>query len=191
MINSNQSCKYCLYTKSHPFSLELNNEMICSGCITHEEKYTLDWGKRLEILEKEVSNYKREKNSYSYDCIVPIRGTPEYFYVLEIVKNKLGLNPLVVSYNSQFNSEVGIRNIDRLREVYDVDILIYSTNPDIYKKMIRESLVQINNMRWPYIAGETSFPVQISIERNIPLIIWPYHQATEQVGMHPMRNARK
>ena len=35
-----------------------------------------------------------------------------------------------------------------------------------------------------YIAGETSFPVQISIERNIPLIIWPYHQATEQVGMH-------
>ena len=39
-------------------------------------------------------------------------------------------------------------------------------------------------MRWPYLAGETTFPVQVAVERNIPLVVWPYHQATEQVGMH-------
>ena len=83
MINSNQSCKY-LYINLILFP-ELNNEMICSGCITHEEN-TRWTGEKGRNTRKEVSNYKREKNSYSYDCIVPIRGTPEYFYVLEIVK---------------------------------------------------------------------------------------------------------
>jgi hypothetical protein len=115
---------------------------------------------------------------------VPVRGTPEYFYVIDIVKNLLGLNPLVVAYNSQFNSKIGIKNFDLIREVFDVDIQHYTSNPIIYKKLIRESLVRFHSMRWPFIAGETQFPVKVAVEKKIPLIIWPYHQPTEQVGTH-------
>jgi len=115
---------------------------------------------------------------------VPVRGTPEYFYVLDVVINRFGLNPLVVAYNSQFNSRVGIRNFDLIREVFDVDIQHYTSNPLIYKKLIRESLVRFNSMRWPFIAGETQFPVAVAVEKKIPLIIWPYHQPTEQAGTH-------
>jgi len=135
-------------------------------------------------LERLVYKIKRKNRNPHYDCVVPIRGTPEYFYVLDVLKNRLGLNPLAVSFNSQFNSEVGIMNIDRIRETFDVDVLIYSSNVTIYKKLIRESLVRFSSMRWPFLAGESTFPVQIAIERDIPLVVWPYHQATEQVGMH-------
>ena len=65
-----------------------------------------------------------------------------------------------------------------------MDVLIYSSNAAIYKKLVRESLVRLSNMRWPYLAGESVFPVQVAVERDIPLVVWPYHQATEQVGMH-------
>lgn len=177
-------CIQCLYNSSHPFGLRFNNEGVCSGCITHREKTTLDWIARFQELEKLVQKQKKKNKNKYYDCVVPIRGTPEYFYVMDVVKNRLKMNPLVVSYNSQFNTEVGIMNLDRIREVFDVDILIYSTNEEIYKKLIRESLVRFSNMRWPYLAGETAFPVQAAVERNIPLVVWPYHQATEQVGMH-------
>jgi N-acetyl sugar amidotransferase len=144
----------------------------------------LDWDARFLELQRLVDRQKRKNRNRHYDCVVPIRGTPEYFYVMDVVKNRLGMNPLAVSYNSQFNSEVGIQNIDRIRETFDVDVLIYSSNAAIYKKLVRESLVRFSNMRWPYLAGESVFPVQVAVERDIPLVVWPYHQATEQVGMH-------
>ena len=84
-----------------------------------------------------------------YDCVVPVRGTPEYFKVLDVVKNELGLNPLVVAYNSQFNSEAGIENLDRLRDTFDVDLLHYTSNPLIYRKLVRESLARMRSMRKP------------------------------------------
>lgn len=179
-----RQCVQCLYRASHPFGLQFGDDGVCTGCITHREKFSLDWEARFSQLQRLVVRHKRKNRNPDYDCVVPIRGTPEYFYVLDIVKNRLGLNPLVVSYNSQFNSNVGIQNLDRIRDVFDVDILNYASNAAIYKKLIRESLTRFSNMRWPYIAGESVFPVQVAVERSISLIVWPYHQATEQVGMH-------
>ena len=186
---SPRECVQCLYRSSHPFGLQFDAEGLCTGCITHREKSELDWDARFLELQRLVNRQKRKNRNQHYDCVVPIRGTPEYFYVMDVVKNRLGLNPLAVSYNSQFNSEVGIQNLDRIRDTFDVDVLIYSSNATIYKKLIRESLVRFSNMRWPYLAGESVFPVQVAAERDIPLIIWPYHQATEQVGMHSYTEA--
>lgn len=186
---SPRECVQCLYRSSHPFGLEFDAEGLCTGCITHREKSELDWDARFLELQRLVNRQKRKNRNQHYDCVVPIRGTPEYFYVMDVVKNRLRLNPLAVSYNSQFNSEVGIQNLDRIRDTFDVDVLIYSSNATIYKKLIRESLVRFSNMRWPYLAGESVFPVQVAAERDIPLIIWPYHQASEQVGMHSYTEA--
>lgn len=179
-----RTCQRCLYTTAHPFGLTLDHEGICSGCRTHEEKTTLDWDARRQLLPQRVAQVLGRRRDRDYDCVVPVRGTPEYFKVLDIVKNELGLNPLVVAYNSQFNSEVGIRNLDLLRDTFDVDLQHYTSNPLIYKKLIRESLSRLGSMRWPFLAGETQFPVQVAVEKGIPLVIWPLHQPTEQVGAH-------
>lgn len=176
-------CSECLYTSKHPFGLEFNSDGLCTGCITHKEKLTLDWEKRFKELEK-LAKSVLGKHGAPYDCVVPVRGTPEYFYVLDIVKNVLGLRPLVVSYNSHFNSQVGIHNIDLLRDTFDVDFQMYATNKNTYQKLVREMLYRFGNLRWPFIAGETSFPIRVADQLGIPLVIWPYHQPTEQVGMH-------
>ena len=186
---STQQCSSCLYRANHPFGICFDAKGVCTGCITHREKYDLDWAARFKDLELLTSRLKRANRNRHYDCVVPVRGTPEYFYVLDVVKNRLGLNPLVVSYNSQFNSMVGIRNLDRIRDTFDVDILVYSSNALVYKKLVRESLVRFSNMRWPFLAGDSVFPVQVAVERDIPLVVWPYHQATEQVGMHSYTEA--
>jgi N-acetyl sugar amidotransferase len=186
---SSQECTQCLYRASHPFGLQFSTDGLCTGCLTHREKSDLDWNQRFHLLENLVHETLRKRRSGSYDCVLPIRGTPEYFYVLDVVRNRLKLNPLVVSYNSHFNSQVGIQNIDLMRETFDVDILIYASNAEIYRKLVRESLVRFANIRLPFLAGETVFPVQVAVERDIPLVFWPYHQATEQVGMHSYTEA--
>ena len=175
-------CTRCLYTTRHPFGLVIDESGVCSGCRVHEEKTSLDWAARFSLLEALFSS--RRKDRRTYDCVVPIHGTPEYFAVLDVVVNRLGLRPLVVAYNSQFSSEVGIKNVDLMREIFNVDMVFYASNPHTYRKLVRESMIHRGSVMWPAIAGMTAFPVQIAVEERIPVVIWPYHQPTEQVGMH-------
>tara|TARA_B100000575_G_scaffold70093_1_gene54397 strand:- start:2055 stop:3275 length:1221 start_codon:yes stop_codon:yes gene_type:complete len=175
-------CSRCLYDTSHPLGLEINEKGICSGCLIHEEKDYLDWDQRWNELLDLVNDYKC-KQKVKYDCIVPVSGANDSYFILHIVKNKLNLNPLVVTYNKYFNTPIGIKNLANLRTKFDVDVLIQNINPTIVKKITKTTLFELGSMYWPCIAGQTVFPVQTSIRYNIPLIIWGAHQGLEQVGM--------
>lgn len=181
-MESSSQCSKCLYDISHPLGLEINDKGICSGCLIHEEKDYLDWDQRWNDLLALVKDY-RCKQKVKYDCIVPVSGANDSYYILHIVKNKLNLNPLVVTYNKYFNTPVGIKNLANLRTKFDVDVLIQNINPKIVKKITKTTLFELGSIYWPCIAGQTVFPVQTSIRYNIPLIIWGAHQGLEQVGM--------
>ena len=175
-------CSHCLYDTSHPLGLEINAEGICSGCVIHQEKNELDWDQRWNELKELIQPY-RCKQRVKYDCIVPVTGANDSYYILHIVKNKLKLNPLVVTYNKYFNTPLGIKNLANLRSKFNVDILIQNVNPKVVKKITKATLKLMGSMYWPCIAGQTVFPVQTSVRYQIPLIIWGAHQGVEQVGM--------
>ena len=175
-------CNKCLYTEDHPLGITFDKYGICSGCQIHNEKNTLDWEKRFNKLKKIVGAYK-DKSGSKYDCIVPVSGVAENYYTLHIVKNLLGLNPLLVYYNKYFNTPLGIRNLANLRIKFNCDILQQNVNPNIVKKITRSSLNHIGSVYWPILAGQTVFPVQTSVRYNVPLIIWGAHQGIEQTGM--------
>jgi N-acetyl sugar amidotransferase len=177
-----QFCKRCLYSTAHPLGLIIDEEGICSGCRIHEEKDTLDWNKRFGLLEEIVRPYISKKCD-QYDCIVPVTGANDSYYIVDIVKNKLGLNPLLVTYNKYFNTPLGIRNLANLRIKFNCDILYQNINPLSVKNITRTTLRSFGNIYWPILAGQTVFPVQTSVRFKIPLIIWGAHQGLEQVGM--------
>ena len=174
-------CTRCLYANDHPLGITFDENGICSGCKIHEEKNKLDWTFRWEKLQKLIKPYKSKKQSY--DCIVPITGGQDSYFIIHIVKNKLGLNPLLVNYNKYFNTALGIRNLANLRIKFDCDILFQNVNPNSVKKIIKTSLRKLGSMYWPNLAGHTVFPVQTALSYKIPLIIWGAHQGLEQVGM--------
>jgi len=175
-------CKRCLYSSYHPLGIVINEDGICSGCKIHEEKDFLDWDQRFNKLEKIVSNY-RNKKSENYDCIVPVTGGNDSYFIVHVVKNILGLNPLLVSYNKYFNTPLGIKNLANLRIRFNCDIIQQNVNPNTVKKITRKTLRQFGNIYWPILAGQTVFPVQTAVRFKIPLIIWGAHQGLEQVGM--------
>ncbi len=190
MMNMNKEiifCKKCLYGSSHPLGLTFNDDGICSGCEVHEEKYNLDWNKRFQKLKKLVQTYK-SKNKKNYDCIIPVSGGSDSYWIVHLVKNKLKLNPLLVTYNKYFNTDLGIRNLSNLRIKFDCDILIQNVNPISVKKITRTTFRNLGSIYWPCIAGQTVFPVQTAVDLKIPLIIWGGHQGTEQTGMFSHEN---
>ena len=177
-----QFCKRCLYSTAHPLGLTLDEEVICSGCRIHEEKDTLDWSDRWKMLESLVKPY-RSQGGTNYDCIIPVTGAQDSYYIVHLVKERLGLNPLLVTYNKYFNTPLGIRNLANLRIRFNCDILYQNVNPISVKKITRSTLRRFGSMYWPILAGQTVFPVQTAVRYKVPLIFWGAHQGLEQVGM--------
>lgn len=177
-----QFCKRCLYSTAHPLGLMLDEEGICSGCRIHEEKDSLDWTARWQRLENLVKPY-RNRSGNDYDCIVPVTGAQDSYYIVYLVKQRLGLNPLLVTYNKYFNTPLGIRNLANLRIRFNCDILYQNVNPISVKNITRSTLRRFGSIYWPVLAGQTVFPVQTAVRYRVPLIIWGAHQGIEQVGM--------
>ena len=177
-----KTCKRCLYRDDHPLGLVIDDVGICSGCRIHEEKDQLDWDHRWHELEMLVAPY-RSKDTRNYDCIVPVSGAGDSYFIVHTVVNRLKLKPLLVTYNRYYNTPLGIRNLANLRRKFNTDILIQNVNPLSVKSIIRTTLRRFGSFHWPAIAGQTVFPVQTAVSHRIPLIIWGAHQGLEQVGM--------
>ena len=182
MTSPTLSCRRCLYTTRHPLGLTIDEEGICSGCRIHEEKDRLDWPARWERLRSLVQPY-RVASGRSYDCIVPVTGANDSYFIVHLVKERLGLNPLLVTYNKYFNTALGIHNLANLRIRFDCDILVQNVNPVSVRKITRATMRQFGSIYWHCLAGQTVFPVQTAVRYGVPLIIWGAHQGLEQVGM--------
>jgi N-acetyl sugar amidotransferase len=175
-------CKRCLYPENHPLNIVFDEEGVCSGCRVHEEKDILDWDSRSEKLKSILDEY-RNKSGNNYDCIIPVSGARDSYFIVHMVKKVFGMNPLLVTYNKHYNTDVGIRNLANLRIQFDCDILTLTVNPETVKKITRATMRKMGSIYWHCIAGQTVFPVQIAVKFKIPLIIWGAHQGVDQVGM--------
>lgn len=175
-------CTRCLYPENHPLNLVFDDQGVCSGCRVHEEKDELDWSEREDVLDEIFAQYKN-KSGANYDCIIPVSGARDSFFIVHIVKNVYGMNPLLVTYNKHYNTAVGIRNLAKLRIQFDCDIMMLTVNPDTVKKITRATMRKMGSIYWHCIAGQTVYPVQIAVKFKIPLIVWGAHQGVDQVGM--------
>lgn len=171
-------CNQCLYTAKHPFGLSIY-ESGCSGCSTHQEKNIIDWGNKYQELQTIVKQIKSKTKGY--DCVVPVTGDAEDYFVLSKVL-ALGLAPLVVSVNDYFKNDIGWHNLHQLITNFDVDSLVFNPDIRVYKDLVRTSLRKFDHLLLPFLSLHTAFPVHVAYERKIPLIIWGQHQAIEQVG---------
>jgi N-acetyl sugar amidotransferase len=175
-------CTRCLYTEYHPLNITFDEMGICSGCRVHEEKDILDWNEKGNKLKALLEGYRNKSNN-NYDCIIPVSGARDSYFIVHTIKNIYGMNPLLVTYNKHYNTDVGIRNLAYLRILFDCDLMTLTVSPDTVKKITRATMRKMGSMYWHCLAGQTVYPVQVAVKFKIPLIVWGAHQGIDQVGM--------
>jgi N-acetyl sugar amidotransferase len=175
-------CKRCLYPSNHPLNITFDEYGVCSGCRVHEEKDIFDWEERREKLRKIFDEF-RARSRTIHDCIVPVSGARDSYFIVHIVKNVFKMHPLLVTYNKHYNTKMGIRNLAYLKTLFGCDNMTMTVSPERVKRITRESLKKRGSMYWHCLAGQTVFPVQIAVKFRIPLIVWGAHQGIDQVGM--------
>ena len=131
-----QVCTRCLYSSAHPLYLTFDEEGVCSGCRVHEEKDQLDWAERADKFQNILNDY-RCRSGNNYDCIIPVSGARDSYFIVHTLKNVYGMNPLLVTYNKHYNTAVGIRNFANLRIRFNCDCIALTVNSEIVKKITR------------------------------------------------------
>lgn len=174
-------CTRCLYPENHPLNITFDAEGVCSGCRVHEEKDVLPWAERGKRLGQILESY-RNQSGRNFDCVVPVSGGKDNHFIIHTIKKVYGMNPLVVTFNQEYNTKRGIRNLANLLTVFDCDQISLQLNPDFLKRLTRSSMRRFGSMYWHCLAGTQTFPVQIALRFRVPLVIWGVHGWSDQVG---------
>ncbi|MBI2642561.1 MAG: N-acetyl sugar amidotransferase [Candidatus Wildermuthbacteria bacterium] len=178
-------CKRCCYPANTRTSIVFDEQGVCSGCRLIESRPKINWKEREGWLKKLLEEYRakaRAKNN-PYDCVIPVSGGKDSHFQVYLIKKVYGLNPLLVTYNHIFNTKRGIRNLTNLVKQFNCDLLRFTSNPESVRKISRYMLKKVGDITWHYHAGIMTFPIQVAVARDIPLIVWGEHGFAELTGM--------
>ena len=178
-------CARCCYPKNAKPTIIFDDEGVCSGCRYHESREKIDWNERQKMLKEILKEHKAKAKEAGnpYDCIIPVSGGKDSHFQTHLMRKVFGLNPLLVTYNHAFNTQLGIRNLNNLVTKLGVDLIRFTDNPESVRKVSRYMLKTVGDLTWHYHAGIRTLPFQIAVKYKIPLIIWGEHGFAELTGL--------
>jgi N-acetyl sugar amidotransferase len=170
--NMIQYCKKCLYPKIS-VNLLFDDEGVCNACLTQEQfdEIPPDFWKSKEAQFVNLAEEAKQKSSSNYDCVIPVSGGKDsYFQVHKALEH--GLKPLLVTYHGNNYLSEGQGNLDRMREKFDVDHIVFGPSVPVLKKLNKVCFELMGDMNWHAHAGIKIYPMHIAVRLKIPLVIW-------------------
>ena len=180
-------CSRCCYPIVAATPITVDEEMVCSGCRTHDEQKTVDWNRR-ERMFRDLCDEYRSADGKTYDCLIPVSGGKDSFYQIHLLKVVYGMNPLLVTYNENNETEIGKRNIQRMKDVFGCDYINVTPSVHVLKKMNRIGLYKMGDPDMHCHMGINSVPIQMAVKFGVPLIIWGEHGFMNLGGMHSYKD---
>ncbi|MFC1952773.1 N-acetyl sugar amidotransferase [Chloroflexota bacterium] len=163
-------CKRCVMPDTRP-GMQFDENGVCYPCLNYGKRGTINWYERWKELEKIAAKYRGSNGDY-YDCIITASGGKDSHFQTYIFKEKLNMNPLLVSVDNFSWTETGRHNWNNIRAEFGVDAHVISLNPQVCKKMFRKALEKLGSPTWYFDRAIYTYPVKIAINLNIPLIVY-------------------
>lgn len=174
-------CQNCLMPYTKP-GLVLDEEGICQACRHYEMRKNTDYEKRFEELKALCNRYRR-KDGY-YDCIITVSGGKDSHYQAYVLKELLGMNPLLVTAGDPFSkTKAGLHNIKNICDTFNCDIISSQTSPNLVRRMARIVFEEFGSPTWPIDMAIYCFPIQVGIKMGIPLIVYGENVSWEYGGV--------
>tara|TARA_X000000368_G_scaffold397909_1_gene367478 strand:+ start:4132 stop:5229 length:1098 start_codon:yes stop_codon:yes gene_type:complete len=85
-------------------------------------------------LDKIVNNIKKDGVGKKYDCIIGVSGGVDSTYTALLVK-RLGLRPLAVHLDNGWNSELAVKNIEKILNRLEIDLYTEVLDWEVFKDL--------------------------------------------------------
>lgn len=168
-ISRLRRCTRCALPETHE-SITFDAAGVCNVCRQVEFKHEdIDWDSRREQLGSLIEEYRGKA---LYDCIVPFSGGKDSTFTLWYLVANYGLKPLVVSFDHGFFRPNHLRNVERTIKKLGVDYMRFRPNWHVVRELMLESLRRKGDFCWHCHTGVFSYPMQIAVRFEVPLLFW-------------------
>ncbi len=180
-------CKKCLTLSTRPRTQFTDG--VCNACKWSEMKRnSIDWKSRWKQLEKVCKQYRRKDG---FDVIAPSSGGKDSSYVIWMLKGKLGMHPLSVTFAPPIPTEEGKRNFENFKKA-GYDNILVSPNPEVYRKLNRKGFIEQGRPKMAFETGVRLVGPIIAAKMGIPFIVYgeegeqEYGGSMSQLGKYKM-----
>lgn len=174
-------CTKCLTPDTRPNG-RFNDEGVCTPCEYNTESGGVSFEERLAELQSIVGKLTSRHKSKRWQCVVGVSGGKDSTRQALWAKNKLGINPLLVSvaYPPRQISQVGADNLSNLISL-GFDTMVIGPAPRLSAELVKEAFFRFGNWCKATEMALFSGVPRVAIEKKIPLILWGENPAL-QVG---------
>jgi N-acetyl sugar amidotransferase len=165
-------CRKCLFPNTKP-DLHFDEKGICTACnYTDYYENEINWKTKKQEFINLCDELKKNNVDSYYDCVIPVSGGKDSSYQTYLAKNIGNLNPLLLSFEPSRPTNIGIKNLNNLREKFNCDLIQLKKNPIVYKKLAKIGFEIVGDHEWPNHVGIYVWPIKMAAEMNIKLIMY-------------------
>lgn len=162
-------CVRCLLAETHDTIL-FDAEGVCNICRNIEhKKEVIDWPAKEKEFREILDRYR---GKHAYDCIIPFSGGKDSAYTAYALVRNYGVKPLVVCFDHGFMRPTVLANTEKTIRALGVDFLKFRAGWKVVRRLMVESLKRKGDFCWHCHTGIFSFPMQMAIRFQVPLVIW-------------------
>ena len=132
-----QACTRCIMDTVVDKNIVFDANGLCHHCVRYDRLLSTrvvpgERGKA--AIAALVEQIKRDGKGNEYDCIVGVSGGVDSSYVAYLVK-QYGLRPLAIHLDNGWNSELAVKNIERVLRKLDIDLYTRVLDWDEFKDL--------------------------------------------------------
>ncbi len=175
-------CRRCVMPDTRP-GIQFDESGVCYPCLTYDKRKTIDWKARWRELEQLADKYRGRNGDY-YDCLITVSSGKDSHYQVYTMKERLGMNPLLLSLDNFSWTETGRQNMRNLLDVFGCDLHMFSLNRRVARKMTRKAFEYQLIPTWYWDRAVYAYPLQAAIRLGLPLIVYGENINYEYGGAH-------
>ena len=174
-------CKKCVMPDTRP-GIRFDADGICQACRAEEQKNKTNWDDRFNELGKLCDKYRGHSGD-GYDCIIAVSGGKDSHYQTYVMKELMGMNPLLVSVEDNFPmTAAGQHNIKNISEEFGCDIISMKPNIRLQKKIMRKTFEKYAKPTWYIDRLIYTYPIHMAVKFKIPLVVYGENISYEYGG---------
>jgi N-acetyl sugar amidotransferase len=162
-------CVNCLLPSTKP-DLHFDDKGICGACRYQKYYDKINWEERKNEFHQIMDAELKKNPNNNYDCTIAVSGGKDSTYQAYLIK-EMGYKALLLNFEPSYPTELGKRNLERMRNTYGFDLIELKKSPT-YRKLSRIAFDLIGDHEWPNHVGIYCWPIQIANNFNIPLTFY-------------------
>lgn len=156
---------------------------VCSACQSYEHRKEVNYDDRFEELKKLCDKYRGMNGPDGYDCMIAVSGGKDSHFQVHLMKNIMGMNPLLVSVEDNFPmTEAGKHNLKNISEAFGCDLITMKPNIKAQKAIMKYTFEKYGKPTYFVDRYIYSYPLWMALKFNTPLLVYGENVSHEYGG---------